>query len=96
LIKSKTPLFLSTAGLWRCSPLAYLTTEDVFLLYDVFKTPLNPIYTKTKFTKKEHIRNSGWLSTDGAKDGSIVWLKYYYPQLFSRLSKEFPQVRGYV
>lgn len=96
LIKSKGVVFKSKCGLYRCSPLAYFKTKDVFDIYTALDLPLNPIYNQTKFMNKELIRNSGWLSTDGAAEGHIYWLKYYYPNHFAKLQKEFPEIRGYV
>lgn len=96
MIKHNGTLFKSKSGLYRCSPIAYLTTDDVFDIASHIDLPLNTIYTKTQFTKRNKIRNSGWLSTDGAKDGSVKWLKYYYPEYFNKLSLLFPEIRGYV
>lgn len=97
LIKTKGFIFKSkTTNLYRCSPIADFKTSDVFEIYEGMNLPINPIYNQTMYIDKFKIRNSGWLSTDGAADGCIVWLKYYYPELFARLQKEFPEIRGYV
>lgn len=80
----------------KSSPIARIKLNELFYFYDYYNIPLNPIYTKTKFLKREQIRNSGWISILGAENGKVKWLQYYYPEQFQKLVKEFPEVRKYV
>ncbi len=95
LLRSRGELFKTKIGLWRCSPMAFWTGSDIWQFIDYYKIPYNPLYDNTKFSTRENIRNIGWLSTDGAERGRIVWLKHYYPSVFNMLSKEFPIIRSY-
>jgi 3'-phosphoadenosine 5'-phosphosulfate sulfotransferase (PAPS reductase)/FAD synthetase len=81
---------------FRCSPLAWWTGKDIWAYIDATQIPYNPVYDNTLFEPREKIRNIGWLSTDGAERGRIVFLKYYYPELYQRLESEFPEVKNYV
>jgi len=92
----KNGFFIQTTEINKCHPIALISLEQLWYFYDYFKIPLNQIYTKTKFLNKFQIRNTGWLSNDGAEIGKVLWLKYYYPDYFNKLSKLFPYVRKYV
>ncbi len=88
------PLFHAKhADLWRCAPLAWLTGHELWYLIDSLEIPYNTLYDKTLLQPRELIRNSGWLTTDGARTkGRIVWLRHYYPDLYRRLREIEPLV----
>lgn len=96
LFRGKSPLYQGQDGLWRCAPLAWWSDSDLWALIDHFRIPYAKLYDKTLFEPREKIRNAGWLTTDGARYGRLVWLKYYYPNHFNQLAGEFPEVRDYV
>ena len=91
LIKAKGYKFKDNNGLYRLSPIAYLSDNEVWELIDFFKIPYCSLYDKNDIFKRKDIRNSGWVSTDG--DGKILHIKHYYPELYDKLEKEFPQIR---
>lgn len=93
---AKYGFFIRTTKIHKCHPIALLTIDQLFYFYEKFKFPMNEIYSKTKFLNKYQIRNTGWLSTDGARKGQIVWLKYYYPDYYIKLVNLFPEIKAYV
>lgn len=80
-------------GLRFVHPLIYLSQFELWWLYDYYNLPINDIYTKTELVKREQIRNSGWLSTDGTQYGRLDWLSFHYPEEFSRLIYYFPDAK---
>lgn len=80
-------------GLRFVHPLIYLTQFELWYLYDYKNLPVNNIYNKTGIVKREGIRNSGWLSTDGAEFGRLEWLKTFYPEEFNKLNYYFPNAK---
>lgn len=79
-------------GQWVCSPLAWLTGHELWYLIDSLGIPYCAIYDKTLLEPRETIRNGGWACTDGALKGRVVWLRYYYPDLYERLREIAPEV----
>lgn len=98
LLNVKGSLFFAdSAKLWRSAPLANWTWDDIWAYIHYFGVPYSGIYDKTRFCDPKHIRNTSWVTTDGAaKNGRVVWLKYYYPDLYNRLVSEIPEIRRYV
>lgn len=95
LFRTKSPLYRLQSGEWRCAPIAFWTGTELWHIIDFLGLPYNALYDKTMFEPREMIRNGGWLSTDGAWHGRVVWLKHYYPDLYQRLAAEFPEVTSY-
>lgn len=97
LLNSKGALFYAKgAGLWRCAPLADWQWEDIWAYIHIYDLPYSKIYDKTGFCDPKQIRNTSWITTDGAaQNGRIVWLKFYYPDIFARLAQKFPSIKGY-
>lgn len=95
LLRKNGLLYQGKTGLWRCSPIGWLSTREVWDIIFEQEIPYSGIYDRTQLIPREKIRNSGWLTTDGAADGRIVWLKRHYPELYFRLVAEFPQVKSY-
>ena len=79
-----------------CYPLRNWTGRDVWAYIVTNDIPYLPMYDccSEKFPR-EWLRNTGWLSTDGANRGRLVWLRQYYPRLYARLVDQFPVVRSY-
>jgi phosphoadenosine phosphosulfate reductase len=96
LLSGKGHVFQALNGLWRAAPLAWLTDQELWYFIDYNKIPYSGVYDKTLFTPREKIRNAGWLSTDRAHDGGIVWLKYYYPEIYNKLLSIDRGITNYV
>ena len=80
---------------WVCQPLATWTTTDVFAYLFSNEIPILDVYFKNKFAEPEMIRKSWVLPSARASQGQAVWLKYYYPEIFYRLAKIQPSLRGF-
>lgn len=94
----KRGLLYDAAGMAKCSPIGWWKGREVWEAIDSIGIPYNPIYDKEMlpmFTR-ESIKNSGWLTTDKANQGRLVWLKRFYPDEYYKLEKLFPEVKGYV
>lgn len=79
-------------GIRYCHPLIYMKQFELWYTYEILGLPVNEIYKKTTgIITKEQIRNSGYLSTDGANYGRIQWLRDFYPEEYSRLLYYFPE-----
>lgn len=94
LIKTHGLLFKSIKGLYRSSPIAWVTNQELWHFYDKFNIPINQIYAKTKFITRDQIRNTGWLSTDGDDKGRLVWLRHYYPTYYKKLIQIYPYMKA--
>lgn len=98
LLRSRGLLYETKSGIGKCSPIGWWTGQDLWLAIDSLKIPYSDIYDKEMppfFTRKT-ISNSGWLTTDGAERGKVVWLKRFYPEQYKKLKKIFPEVTSYV
>jgi phosphoadenosine phosphosulfate reductase len=97
MLNNRGALFYAKdADLWRCSPLADWKWEDVWAYIHTYDVPYSQIYNKHGFCDPRQIRNSSWVTTDGAaQNGRVVWLKYYYPELFYKLAEQRPEIRRY-
>ena len=96
LIKKYGHFFQNKNNIFRCYPLAYCTYSDIWNIIIENNIPHCKIYDKTGILDKKQIRSSGWVSTDGANRGQIVWIKKYYPEYFNKLQIEFPIIRSYL
>lgn len=98
MLNNRGPLFYAQIrGLWRCTPLADWRWEDVWAYIHTFDVPYSEIYDKHGFCDPRQIRNTSWVTTDGAAhNGRVAWLKYYYPELYAKLAEQVPEIRLYV
>lgn len=94
VLRSKGPTYTKVSGVTVTNPLAYWTNQDVWAFIVSRGLPYNRrIYdAETHGLTRETIRNTGWLSTDGAHRGRLAWLKEHFPEQYRVLSTEFPQV----
>lgn len=94
MLRAKGPVYALKDGSWKCCPLAYWTAKDVWGYLVSRGVPYNrKLYdAETHGETRESIRNTGWLSTDGAQQGRIAWLKTHFPAQYEQLVSEFPQV----
>jgi len=91
--------YAKSKAIWEAFPLAEWTAQDVFayIFSQGLEDLLHPAYSKTRFVKSpEDIRVSWYCDPVMIKKGYFVWLRYYYPQLFHTLSRQFPEVKAYV
>lgn len=80
-----------------CQPLAQWTDTDVMAYLFSNNIPILDVYFKTKFVNYPHeIRKSWALPSHQSSKGQALWLKYYYPEIFQRLSIINPKMRLYV
>ncbi len=80
---------------WICQPLARWEARDV-LAY-LFKNEISifDIYFKTKFCKSpENIRMDCILPSMFCREGKASWLRYYYPDVHTRLVAVLPKLRS--
>ncbi len=74
-------------------PLAWWDARDVWAWIVHRGLPYHQMYDcETHGLTRETIRNTGWLSTDGAQDGRVAWLRAHYPDQYRLLEREFPRV----
>ena len=77
-------------------PLATWTAKDVFAYLFSNNLPILNMYFKTKFVSSpEQIRKSWVLPSAQANAGQVQYLKYYYPDIYNKLSKFNPNIRSY-
>lgn len=86
-----------TKDMWFCSPLAYFTNTDIWTYIFTNNLEYPNFYDMQNCGKtREWIRNTSWVTTDGANKGTIVWLKYNFPEYYEKLKREFKEIAGYV
>jgi phosphoadenosine phosphosulfate reductase len=96
ILNLKSPIYQLKNDLWKANPLANWSFKDIwaYILSNNLKYP--EFYDKTGLGRtREWIRNSSWCTTDGAERGQVVWLKHYYPDLYRKLVKAFPEISRY-
>lgn len=81
-------------GLTICNPLGWWSARDVWAYILANGVPYNRrIYdAETHGLTRETIRNTGWLSTDGAHQGRLVWLRQHFPEQWRALLAEWPHL----
>jgi len=77
---------------WRCNPLWNWSTRDIWTLIDAEGLPVHPVYTQTRFRRREQIRLGVHAETAFAHWGALVEFRHYYPHLWNQLCAEFPEV----
>lgn len=82
-------------GTWQAWPMLWWTAADVWLFIDTYGIPYSPDYDKTRFCGREDLRISYWAGETNRQYGRWVWLKYYYPDLFSELKGRVPEASFY-
>ena len=83
--------------LYFASPISNFKADDIWSYISWHKLDYPSFYDKQNCGQNRNwIRNSSWVTTDGATTGTLVWLKYNYPQYYNKLKKEFKEIEGYV
>lgn len=98
LLRNRGLLYDTGKGIAKCSPIGWWKAKDLWLAIDTLNIPYNEIYDKElpPFFTRETISNSGWLTTDRANQGKVLWLKKFYPNEYEKLKQLFPEVANYV
>jgi 3'-phosphoadenosine 5'-phosphosulfate sulfotransferase (PAPS reductase)/FAD synthetase len=93
LISRKGQLYLRRTDGWHIGhPLGWWTVDDSWAWIVSRGLPYHPLYDcETDGQTRRTLRNGGWLTTIGAPDGRLVWLRRHYPDLWRRLTEEFPR-----
>lgn len=95
--RKRGAIYKALNGKYVCMPIINWTGTDVFSYLLTNDVPVFEIYAKTKFVKyPENVRKAWCLPSGRSQSGFCVWLKYYYPELFTKLVEVFPEVRCYV
>lgn len=82
------------SGHWASNPLGWWKVQDVWAYLVSRGVPWHPLYdAETHGYTRERLRNGGWLYTDGAPDGWVVWLRHHYPEQYRALVTAFPRMR---
>lgn len=94
LLRKRGLLYQLADGQWRAQPLGWWETRDTWAYLYAHEVPYHPLYDcETHGQSRESLRNTGWLSTDGAETGRIAWLRHHYPDQYRLLEAEFPSIR---
>lgn len=98
ILLRKKGLLYESNGIGKCSPIGWWKGREVWEAIDSLNIPYNPLYDKEMppFFTRATIKNSGWLTTDKANQGRLVWMKRFYPNEYEKIKKLFPEVRNYV
>lgn len=77
------------------NPLAWWSSRDTWAYIVAHDLPYNrQIYdAETCGLTRETIRNTGWLSTDGAEHGRLAWLRQHFPAQYRELLTAFTHLR---
>ena len=94
LLRKRGLVYQVADGGWRAQPLGWWTAQDTWALIFSEEIPYHPLYDReTHGQTRETLRNTGWLSTDGAEQGRIAWLREHYPDQYRQLEAAFPRIR---
>lgn len=98
LLKKYGLLYEMPGQMAKCAPIGWWTHREVWEAIDWLKIPYNPLYDNVMppFFTRETIKNGGWLTTDKAAFGRVLWLKRFYPEQYEKLKEMFPEVASYV
>ena len=82
------------SGQWRVQPIGWWTVADVWALIFSRELPYPRVYDcESHGYTRENLHNTGWLTTIGARDGRIAWLRHHFPEQYRALVREFPRVQ---
>lgn len=97
LLSARGAIFANVARrVLTICPLADWSGDDVFAYLMTHDQPLHEAYTQLRFVDDPaRARVSWWADDTLARRGRLVWLRYYYPDLFNRFAAEFPEIKQY-
>jgi phosphoadenosine phosphosulfate reductase len=94
LLKARGTTYQLANGIWHTNPIAWWSSKDVWAYLVANGLPWHPLYDcESHGENRETLRNTGWLSTDGADRGRVAWLRQHFPEQYDLLEREFPRVR---
>jgi len=79
-----------------CYPILWYKLEDVAATLVKYNLPIHPIYFKKCVNGNTWIRLGYVTATDLLHQGTAVFLKLNYPELYKKLGEAFPEVKQYV
>ena len=86
-----------------CNPITWFRLEDVAAALVEYHAPIHPIYymqpigtSTNKFGEDGFIRLGYITSRDLNNKGTIVFIRYNYPDLFEKLCRAWPDAKNYV
>lgn len=74
------------AGMWRCTPIADWSIDDVAAYIITHDLPILDIYRKMGFGAR-----SGLLGFGGAQYGRLAYLRQFYPELYHQFASDVPE-----
>lgn len=93
LLRTRGPIYQRADGTTIACPLAYWSSRDVWAYLYAHDVPYHALYDcETHGETRESIRNCGWLTTHGAQNGRIAWLRAHYPEQYRALVAEWPRL----
>jgi phosphoadenosine phosphosulfate reductase len=98
ILLKKYGLLYKLNDIAKCSPIGWWTANELWEFIDYYGIEYNYLYDKElpPFFTRATNKNSGWLTTDKATRGTVLWLKRFYPEYYVKLLKLFPEVKNYV
>jgi len=81
--------------MWACVPLIWWRVEEVWAYIDYYELPYHPAYESKHHHPREDLRLGVWAGESNIQWGRWVWLRYYYPELWQELVREFPEASTY-
>lgn len=92
-IRSRGELTQLKNHLWLCTPLAFWTTEDIWLYIDKYKLPYAAIYD----TEGRNVfRNGPPIDTALANWGKLTVLRARHPKIWDEIIQVFPEYQNHV
>jgi len=86
------------SGIHHFYPLRLWTGRDIWAYISKHNLQYNKIYDKLKFCKenREIQRVGSYFGATNLSKGRFLFLRTYYPEIFYKLTAEFPGLRTYV
>jgi len=89
--------FSSTIQRHILSPLIWWTWQDVWSIMVANDLPYCEVYDKYDAIEQLNRGRAGaWAGTRAAPYGRIAYLKHFYPNLYARFVRAFPEISAYV
>lgn len=88
-------LYQLASGTWRALPIADWSGLDVFAYIASRGIEILPVYRCVGLmhaSEPWRIRKSWWVPGSSAQDGKMAWLRRYYPSLYARAARWFPDI----
>lgn len=91
---SRGSIYTKKSGETVCQPIRWWEARDVYAYLFSRDIPLHPVYRCVRLHESPgRVRKSWWLPGAHARHGATVWLKTYWPSLYSRLCDLLPDTK---